>query len=551
MADTTSIVKDDAEPDGDGMALTRVATQLGEGVPLRCFEKTLYDGRETIPAMMIPRGVQADSLPIYKRFTMLGPTNLARVIVDTVVNRQRPNGFRMVNDRTMRSTMADDVYRRSHMALHFPKCAHDVGMHGRSYLYVPGSQGMDDIQRVSPWNAYVSEGRDVGCMYSFNEVEQRERLTLLRLVRNEDGTVKDVYARSASRESETRTLVKETDSPTIEDIAKTWDSDTPATWKPSNDFTWDGAAESIDYAREIGELPLIPITSPDGQSFLYPHFGSFLRIDNQIYDRLCIETMQAFRQRAVKGDLPTAYSADDPAVAAGLKEEGDPIDYSGMFETGVAAMWLLPRDVDIWESATTDLTPLETIIQGDVKRLAAATSTPIEVLSPDVQGSAEGAKLKTSNLVLKVEALNALADDSMVRALRMALRANGQQVAEDQAFETMWQPPEQRDWAQVGQATANMKGVFPAKTIWRQVAGFNEQEMAEAEQDLTDVAFQTALANENQALASKTQDQQSQIDTTPDLSTTGLADMDTTGFTDTANTPSPTPNGVTDGIENQ
>ncbi|NMM98147.1 hypothetical protein [Bifidobacterium olomucense] len=505
MAQTTSIVQDDTEPDGDGMTLTRLAVALGEGQPLRCFEKTFYDGTETIPTLAIPRGVDDRSVPIYRRFAQIGHVNLARIIVDAAVSRQRINGFRLVNDKTMRSTAADDMYARSRMSVKAPKCFRDVGVHGRSYLYVTGPNDNNLVEHLSPWQCYATE--DAACVYAYDEVNQVERLMLLRLVKDKDGGVSDVYVRTASRASEKRTLIRESDDPSVTDCAKTWSTDRPSVWNPSTDFQWEGAKQSLDYAVKCGRLPIFTVESPDGRSQLFPHFSSLQRIDQHLFDRMCIMAVQSFKQRALKGTLPTTYSADDPAVLNGWAEEGDPIDYSNQFETGFATMWMLPKDVDIWESENTDLTPYETILSGEVKRLAAASATPLDILSPDVAGSAEGASLKREGLVFKVEELNRLANDALVGALQMALVADGETGAAEERFETMWLPVELRSWTDISQAVSQGKGVFPVKTMWRKIAGFTEQEMAEAEQDLTDTAFQQALAAEASAMDSKTQAQ--------------------------------------------
>lgn len=509
MAETTSIVQGDDEPDGDGMTLTRLANELGAGLPLRCFEKTFYDGTEAIPTMAIPRGVDDRSVPIYKRFAKIGHVNLARIIVDAAVSRQRINGFRLVNDKTMRSTAADDMYAKSRMSVKAPKCFRDVGVHGRSYLYVPGPDDLDYVEHLSPWECYATE--DAACIYMYDEVNQLERLMLIRMTRKEDGTLDDVYSRIASRTSENRTLIRETDDPSVQACAKTWDTDRPDTWSPSTDFQWEGAAVSLDYAKQYadgaGHIPIFTVESTDGRSQLYPHFSSLQRIDQHLFDRMCIMAVQSFKQRALKGTLPTTYSADDPAVLNGWAEEGDPIDYSNQFETGFATMWMLPKDVEIWESANTDLSPFETIISGEVKRLAAASATPLDVLSPDVAGSAEGASLKREGLVFKVEALNRLANDALTGALQMALIANGETSAANERFETMWLPVELRSWTDISQAMSQSKGLLPVKTMWRKIAGFTEQEMAEAEQDLTDTAFQQALSAETAAMDSKAQTQ--------------------------------------------
>ena len=50
-----SLVTGDDEPDGDGMALTRLATRLQNRIPDLCVLNTFYDGRETVPLQSVPK----------------------------------------------------------------------------------------------------------------------------------------------------------------------------------------------------------------------------------------------------------------------------------------------------------------------------------------------------------------------------------------------------------------------------------------------------------------------------------------------------------------
>lgn len=61
--------------------------------------------------------------------------------------------------------------------------------------------------------------------------------------------------------------------------------------------------------------------------------------------------------------------------------------------------------MEIWESQTTDLNGLQNVINADIKHLAATAGIPLDILSPDVQGSANGAELKRETLRFKVENL--------------------------------------------------------------------------------------------------------------------------------------------------
>lgn len=116
------------------------------------------------------------------------------------------------------------------------------------------------------------------------------------------------------------------------------------------------------------------------------------RINWVVLQRLLIIAMQAFRQRALSGELPET------------DEEGNVIDYETMFTPGPDALWTLPEGVEIWESQPGDVSQILQAVKDDIRELSAVTRTPMSVLSPDsANQSAEGASLMREGLVYKVE----------------------------------------------------------------------------------------------------------------------------------------------------
>ena len=185
-------------------------------------------------------------------------------------------------------------------------------------------------------------------------------------------------------------------------------------------------------------------------------------------------------------------------------KDADKIDYKELFRQGPDALWLVPGDAKFWESGVTDITPLVTALSADIKHLAAASGTPLDILSPDVSGSAEGAQLKREGLVFKVEDMNARANDGFTRILRMALVADCKSNASDERFETVWKPINPPSMLEQCQAANYAKGVLPVKQIMRRCFGMTEIDIAEAMQDLMDTQFANALAAENKAVDGKT-----------------------------------------------
>lgn len=498
MAEFTSLVGNASEDDfEDAYWLTKLANRLSGRIRRLCTLRTFYDGQEQVPTATIPSGVNLDAFAVYKRFLQLCPTNFARVIADAVSTRIRPIGFRLISDRTSRSTEADQCWYENHMDLKSRQVMHDVTVYGSGYLAVSGVYLSDSIRALSPWNTDVSENGEAAVVYSFDDLQGVERLTLFRLIRDaETNEVTEVRMRVAKRAAETRTLIDESDTDVIYEVAND-----PGIMVNSfsTNFTWDDeqsiSSDAFWWASKCGCLPIVRIGSGSGMGQFEPHMGLIQSIDQERYQRFCIQEMQAFRQRAVKGKLPTVYKDTDPDVLSGKVNAGDRIDYSDIFAMGPAALWMLPEDCEIWESQVTDIQQLVTSTNSDIKHLAAASGTPLDILSPDVAGSASGAELKREGLLYKIRDLNARANDAFVKVLRMALtiRSGKDSSVPLERFETVWDSISSESELSMAQSAAAVNGILPVKEIMRRFLHMTEPEIDEAMQDIADSTYQNAL----------------------------------------------------------
>lgn len=540
MADQlTSLIPSDTEPGGDAMVLTRLADQLVKRIPMLCTLKTFYDGKESVPTKAVPNNVNGAGATEYKRFVSVCPMNLSSTIANAVITSQRPTGFRLIADKTMRSTEADDMWDQSGMGIKSLNMLRDVNVYGTAYAMVLPNPNPSYIVRLSPWNTIVSEDKSAAVTYTYDPDEGMEYLTLYRLERDENGMVTNVYSRTAKNETDKRNLYDDTaeDAESIYNEANGNSAQEPSL--PAT-FEWEGSAKGSagewDHAIKCGCLPVVQLRTPTGFGQFEQHIPALSSIDQQRFHRFCIQEMQTFRQRWISGDLPEYYTKQDPAVKAGKVQAGDKIDYSQLFEMGPAALWLMPKDAKIGESQVTDITPLVTAVSNDIRQLAGATGTPLSILSPDVAGSAEGAKLTTLMLRRKVEDMNARANDAFVLLLRMALASAGESSNDvtEERFETMWEPVELPSDVEQTQAAANVKGILPVKTIMRRYLYMSEMDIAEAMQDLQDTAFASALSREKAVLDTHTDSQQ--MDTLSDTLSGTLSDTGSDMMSDLSDT---------------
>lgn len=524
----TSLVPGDDEPDGDGLVLTRLATRLQNRIPDLCTLKTFYDGREQVPLQSVPKSATSTASAIYRRFVDICPLNLAHTIVDAVVTSQHPTGFRLVADKTMRSTEADDMWDKCGMDVRALNMFMDASLYGAAYAMVFSKGSPSYIQRLSPWTTEISDDKDSAIVYGWSEDEQVERITLYRIIRNDDGQIQKVYSRTAKHETKSRTLPSDSvdDEDTVYGIAN---DDSQKRPQLEAQFEWEGASSDGDWAFAVkcGCLPIVKMTTPNGKGQFESSLKTLKSIDQQRFQRLCIQEMQAFKQRWVQGDMPEYYQKNDPAVKANRARAGDKIDYSELFEMGPAALWLLPADAKIGESSITDITPIVTAASSDIKHLAGSTGTPLSILSPDTAGSAEGAKLTTRMLRLKVRDMNMRANDTFVLLLKMALTSSGSNASEER-FETTWEPIDLPTELEMAEAASQVKGVIPLKTIARRFLHMTETEIAEMIQDAQDTSFLNAMSQQNAALDANARQTESLADSSY-LDDTGSFSSDSSG----------------------
>ena len=198
-----------------------------------------------------------------------------------------------------------------------------------------------------------------------------------------------------------------------------------------------GESWRVDGWQPLGDVqrsrvPVVPVVrfrNRDERGEFALHTDLLDRITAVTFDRLVIIKMQAYKQRAIKGELPTH------------DEEGNEIDYDAMFTPGPDALWTLPDGVDIWESTPGDISQILSAVKDDIRDLSAVTRTPMSVLSPDsANQSAEGAALMREGLVYKVEDRIKRVTPSWNRLVGVGLRLDGV----DESVQVQWAPAERQ-----------------------------------------------------------------------------------------------------------
>lgn len=238
-------------------------------------------------------------------------------------------------------------------------------------------------------------------------------------------------------------------------------------------WDWSGPPQPLG----VPVVPVVPFAYrpqirglPKGE--IEPHLPILDRINYTILNRLEIMTLQAFRQRAVKG-VPTT------------NPDGTEVDYDELFRQGPGAIWTLPASAEMWESGALDLTPVLESVKADVRDFAAVTRTPLSYLFPDAaQGSAEGASLTREGLIFKVKDRMGQAGEAYEAVMSIAFMMMGDaERAARSDLEVIWASPERYTLSERGQAATQAIGLSK-RTVQEKIWQLTPQEIARNEAEL-------------------------------------------------------------------
>lgn len=235
-------------------------------------------------------------------------------------------------------------------------------------------------------------------------------------------------------------------------------------------------------------VPVVPfINRPDlfghPQGEFQAHLGHLDRIQYVVLNRLEIATLQAFRQRALKG-------------APDVDEDGNPIDYDDVFAADPGSMWLLPETAELWESGQVDLTGALMAAKDDIEQLAAVTRTPMHYFAPaSANQSAEGASLARESLIFKIHDHLRQCGESWEAVMSLAFEFAGDpDRASRRDMEIIWANPERYSLAEQTDAATKVSDILPWRAIMEDIFQKTPQEIERLEaQRLTDAFVKGVL----------------------------------------------------------
>jgi hypothetical protein len=427
-------------PDSPGFWMQRLSDQLhrtDRQMRLNALENW-YRGDPPLP-----EGASG-ARSAFVAFQRFARSNFAALIVEALRERMRQRGVRTAADS---DDTGDAAAWRLWRSMRGPSVASEVhrmvGKFGEAYALVgePGPDGVPVLTAEDP--RFVIAERDplrpwsplAGLKLFRDDIAGRDYAFLFRPGRL------DVAFREAKghRSQPVR-------------FGASWDLDLDKS----------GPLKSSTGAELAGLMPLVAFDNLDGAGEFEPHLDLLSRINHMILQRMMIATLQAFRQRALKG----APMKDD---------QGKLINWNDILTADPAALWALPASVELWESGQVDLTPILSAVKADVIHLAAVSRTPMSMLDPGGENqSAEGAALAREGLVFKAEDRIERVSPSWAQVVSAAYTWLDDDRKDLASIDFLWASPLRMSLTERAAASAQARAAgVPWRTIMIDVMGFD------------------------------------------------------------------------------
>lgn len=398
--------------------------------------------------------------------------NYAKLIVSATVDRLGILGFRTAEnssefgDKEAKAAFDKDKMEVGAQEAHAMACSYR-----NSYLYVDPITKRQQV--IPPTNAAVimdsSKEPAVAMFISYDRLLDKDVLRLFIRQFDEEtgeatGGVEMYWAtKESSRSDEGYEVTPGTIKLTDRDSEIPLDYDTGMNW-----VWWKQQSLKID------RVPITPMRNKDGKNEFEDYTDVVDRINHMIFQRVIIVTMQAFRQRAVKGNFPKS----DPKT-------GEEVDYNDIFSPGPGNLWLLPETADLWESTPPQYGDILLAVKDDVRDLASLTYTPMTYMSDNTNQSAEGAVSQQDSHLSKVEDRRRRFGPCWKRHLSIWFEINGDtERANEDELEVIWQPIRTDTLVQRMSAYSSAVAAgMPPETAMRECLGWTPSQIRRATEE--------------------------------------------------------------------
>ena len=416
----------------------------------------------------------------FEAFRKKSRTNYAEQIIGACVDRTTVQGFRTAADRdTDGDKEARKLWDANDLDVKGDKAISDSYTYGKGYLLADPLT--KKARHYQPWQALVVEDAAgeprAGLCVEHNPTEGRDYAYLyLRDVDDNGVGTGKVYVHIAVRDRDNRSATTTRESQFSREI--------PLTTYISQRWVWWKTVETV-----VDMIPLIDFPNRDGWGEFEKHTDVLDRINHMLLQRVVVATMQAFKQRAIKGN----FKKHD--------KDGNVIDYDEMFPADIAALWLLPENADIWESGTTGLQDLLSAVKDDVRDLASVTRTPMNYFSSDSGNqSATGSELQNDSYLLKIRDRKQRMRGRWRRFMSIMFQINGDTESRSDldSLDVIWMPSDNVSITDRYSAASQAKALgISLRTIMREVLNYSPEDIEVAELEMISETLKNAIRPQN------------------------------------------------------
>ena len=423
----------------------------------------------------LPEGA-ANAQAAYQAFQKKARLNLAELIVGSLRERQKVRAIRTaVSDDEHGDKLAWQVFRVNGLEVEFADVLENMLALGDAYMMVAVDPGAGSKPTV---NDVVITGEDPRQVVTIHDPVRQSRVLAGAKFFHDPEAGRDyafLQVRGSSEAPNARVFV-----------AYSENSSASKQVTFSESWQWDddqGGADGIELP--VPDVGIVRFRNRRGIGEFEPHIDVLDRINHMILQRMVIATMQAFKQRAVRGDLDSHYPNDYPDESL----RGKKINYDEIFESDPGALWLLPAGAEIWESGQADIQGILSAVTDDLKHLAAVTRRPMSIFAPDNQ-SAAGADLTADGLIFATEDRNMRAGQALAQVIYLAFLFMGdEERAKLEDVEVDWMPVARHSLTGKGSAAqqaraGGMSNRGVLEHVWQLTPAQIDRELADESADL-------------------------------------------------------------------
>lgn len=452
---------DATTPGSPGWWFQRLMKRLADRQEHYLGLQAYYDGTNGIPTAATKATQEA-----YRRLMRIARLNMARLVVEALRERMLPVGFRTgAASDALGDAEAWRIWQANSLDADSSIVHRSMLSKGDGYVIV----GPVDTEIGAP---LITPESPLQVISELDPQRRRRTLAALKVYRDDVAGTDVAYLHLPGYVVRARRSRHEVDpefkvTPSIDG----WE------WVAEPEETGIAQVPVVRFGDQVDEFGV-------STGEYEPHIGVLDRISYTILSRLEIATLQAFRQRAIKG-APTHDA------------KGVEVNYDDIFSLDPGAIWLLPATAELWESQQVDLNPIRQSVRDDIQDLAAVTRTPLFYLSPDAaNGSAEGASLAREGLVFKAQDRNVETGENWEQVMSLAFQFVGDaQRAARAGMEVLWAPPERFSLTERYDAASKAQAAgVPWRTVMTDVLQFSPQQVDRMEAERAADLFSIAVA---------------------------------------------------------